>query len=223
MYFFNNLWKYYLKKDDASNPHRKMVSVPGNQFFSTKNYLFILNLEKNNFKLIFCNTTPVATLIQTFRNSPGPHHSAGLRNADVWAASLRPCGEHHPHISRAVSRPSPVIFCGQRGGRSYVMACAESRIISCAITSTHFLRHKPFNTLFIFSSQECGQNLICVEDVCLDSLPQNSPQSLKYVVGKESWFTLRLCYSLYWILSCYCLFGFEMLSFLEMNIYIPHR
>ena len=66
------------------------------------------------------------------------------------------------------------------------MACAESRIISCAIMSTHFLRHKPFNMLFIFSSQECGQNLICVEDVCLDSLPQNSPQSLKYVVGKES-------------------------------------
>ena len=83
MYFFNDLWKYYLKKDEASGPHRKMVSVPGNQLSSTKNYLFILNLEKNNFKLIFCNTTPVATLIQTFRNSPGPHHSAGLRNADV--------------------------------------------------------------------------------------------------------------------------------------------
>lgn len=36
MYFFNNLWKYYLKKDEASGPHRKMVSVPGNQLSSTK-------------------------------------------------------------------------------------------------------------------------------------------------------------------------------------------
>lgn len=172
MYFFNDLWKYYLKKDEASGPHRKMVSVPGNQLSSTKNYLFILNLEKNNFKLIFCNTTPVATLIQTFRNSPGPHHSAGLRNADVWVVSLRPCGEHHPHISRAVSRPSPVIFSGQREGRSYVMACTEARIISCAITSTKFLKAQTLqHTVHFFLSRMWPKF-----DMCLDSLPQNSPR-----------------------------------------------
>lgn len=184
--------------------------------------MLILNREKNNFKLIFCNTTPIATLTQTLRNSPGPHHSAGLRNADVCAVSLLPCGEHHPHISRAVSRPSPVIFCGQREGRSYVMACTESRIISCAMTSTNFLKAQSLqHTVHFFLSRMWPKFDMCR---CLFRLPSSELSSvIEILVGKESWFTLQLCYSLYWILSCYCLFGFEMFSFSEMNIYIPHR
>lgn len=56
-----------------------------------------------------------------------------------------------------------------------------------------FLRHTPFNTLFIFSSQEFVQNLICAEKMSFwPPFLQHSPRIFKYVVGKENWFTLQL-------------------------------
>lgn len=142
----------------------------------------------------------MATLIQTYRNSARPHHSAGLRNAHVWAISLRPCGEHHCHTSTVVRGPSPVIFCGWRAGRSYVTACVGITYLLCHYTLPAFLKHKPFNTLFIFSSQEFVQNLICVENVYLTSLPSAFSLGIRIYGRKRK----LICITAFFILWVEC-------------------
>lgn len=100
---------------------------------------------------------PVTTLIQTQKNSPRPHHSAGLRNAHVGTVSLQPCGEHHSHISRVVHSPRPVTSSELKRERewrrrSYVMACRD-RATPCTYCSPTFLRHKPSDSVYFFQSK----------------------------------------------------------------------
>lgn len=223
IYLFNNLKKYYLKKDDVTNPHRKMVNVPGNQCFLLKQLVHSKPGEKQ-FQI---------NLLQ--------HHSHGYLDSNFqkftkttplsWPQECR-CLSHFPLAMWGTSSPY-IQSCKQAKSCHFLWAKGGKELrdgmhrityhLLCHYVLPAFWRHKRFNALFIFSSQECGQNLTCVEDVYLASLPQHSPQSFKYVVGKENWFALQLFYSLHWILSSYCLFGFEMFSFREMSICIHCR
>lgn len=102
------------------------------------------------------------------------------------------------------------------------MACRETYHLSCHYVLPAFWGLKPFNTLLLSFFQEFAPNLMCV-DVSSAPLLQHSPRPLEYVEGKENWFAVPLFYSLCWILSSYCLFGFEMLSFWKMSICLHRR
>ena len=169
-----------------------MVNVPGNQFFLLKRLVHSKPGEKQ-FQI---------NLLQ--------HHSRGYLDSNFqkftkttplsWPQECR-CLSHFPLAMWGTSSPY-IQSCKQAKSCHFLWAKGGKELrdgmhrityhLLCHYVLPAFWRHKRFNALFIFSSQECGQNLMCVEDVYLDSLPQHSPQSFKYVVGKENWFALQL-------------------------------
>lgn len=128
----------------------------------------------------------MATLIQTYRNSARPHRSAGLRNARLSHFPSAMWGPSLPYIHSCTLSKS-CHFLRVKGGKQ--LRDGMNRItqhLLCHYILPAFLRLKPFNALFIFSSQELVQNLLYAENVYSASLPEHPLWSFRCLVGKEN-------------------------------------
>lgn len=118
--------------------------------FLLKNTCAHCILEKNNSKLTLRSTTPMATLVQAYRNSAQLHHSAGLRNARLSHFPSAMWGTSLPYI-HSCKLSKFCHFLWAKGGKR--LRDGMHRItyyVLCHYILPAFLRHKPFNTWFIF-------------------------------------------------------------------------
>jgi hypothetical protein len=128
-YAFSNL----KKKDGKANPNRKMTNMPRNHFFSTENSLCIL-IWTEQFQINFMKQQPCGYLDSNIQEFTRPYHSAGLKNACLIHFPSAMWGTSLPYIQNCMQSNS-CHFQWVRERNSYVMACIDSHINFCAISS----------------------------------------------------------------------------------------
>lgn len=162
-----------------------MANVPGNHFF-----FFLLKATEHikpgerQFQINLTQHQPHGYLdsnIQEFTKTTllsWPQECTCLSHfpSAMWGTSF-------PYIPRVESSPSSVIFSGQREEEDYVMACIESRIISCAIISYQLSSGADPPTCCLFFSRICPKFDMCKR--CLFSLPSFSVFTIHSNVWQE--------------------------------------
>lgn len=183
-YLFNNLKKYYLKKDDVTNPHRKMVNVPGNQCFLLKQLVHSKPGEKQ-FQI---------NLLQ--------HHSRGYLDSNFqkftkttplsWPQECR-CLSHFPLAMWGTSSPY-IQSCKQAKSCHFLWAKGGKELrdgmhrityhLLCHYVLTSFLKAQTFQcSVHFFLARMWPKFDVCRR--CLFSLPSSAFSPVFQICGSK--------------------------------------